>query len=241
MTIRCTLLCLFICILFCTGCVIEDKSSPDDYVSFKADLTTGALRMYWKNEAGQPFKSLDNLKQWIAGNGLKLVFAMNGGMYQKDNRPLGLYIENGKLIVPLDTSSGTGNFYLKPNGVFYLTSNNTAGVCSAQAFPYKTNIQYATQSGPMLVIDGKIHSSFTKGSKNVFIRNGVGILPDGMVLFAMSKKEVNLYDFARFFLLAGCQNALYLDGFVSRTYLPAKQWVQLDGDFGVIIGMTEQP
>jgi uncharacterized protein YigE (DUF2233 family) len=55
----------------------------------------------------------------------------------------------------------------------------------------------------------------------------------------MSKKEVNLYEFAKYFKDAGCKNALYLDGFVSRTYLPEKDWIQIDGNFGVIIGVTE--
>jgi uncharacterized protein YigE (DUF2233 family) len=86
------------------------------------------------------------------------------------------------------------------------------------------------------VIDGKIHPKFTQGSKNVHIRNGVGILPNGNVLFAMSKNTINLYDFATYFKERGCSYALYLDGFVSRTYLPSAEWEQLDGNFGVIIG-----
>ncbi len=91
----------------------------------------------------------------------------------------------------------------------------------------------------MLVIDGQIHQAFKKGSINLNIRNGVGILPDNRVIFAMSKQEVNFYDFAEFFMSMGCKNALYLDGFVSRTYLPEENWQQLDGNFGVIIGVTK--
>jgi uncharacterized protein YigE (DUF2233 family) len=87
----------------------------------------------------------------------------------------------------------------------------------------------------MLVIDGKIHPEFKRGSSNVNIRNGVGVLANGQVIFVMSKKPINLYDFASFFLKAGCINALYLDGFVSRTYLPTQKWEQTEGDFGVII------
>jgi uncharacterized protein YigE (DUF2233 family) len=101
------------------------------------------------------------------------------------------------------------------------------------------NIKFATQSGPMLVVNGEIHTAFKKGSSNLNIRNGVGILPNNHILFAMSKKEINFYDFAQFFKNAGCKNALYLDGFVSRTYLPEKNWVQTDGQFGVMIGVTE--
>ncbi|MBL4624331.1 MAG: phosphodiester glycosidase family protein [Flavobacteriales bacterium] len=78
------------------------------------------------------------------------------------------------------------------------------------------------------------------GSKNQHIRNGVGILPDGKLLFAISKETINFYDFATFFKQKGCKSALYLDGFVSRCYLPSKNWKQLDGNFGVIIAVTER-
>ena len=90
----------------------------------------------------------------------------------------------------------------------------------------------------MLVIDGAIPAIFKQGSANLNIRNGVGILPDGRVILAMSKSAINFYDFANYFRSIGCKNALYLDGFISRTYLPEKNWVQTDGDFGVIIGVT---
>ena len=100
-------------------------------------------------------------------------------------------------------------------------------------------VAYATQSGTMLVIDGTLHPAFTKGSANVHIRNGVGVLPDGRLLFAMSKQKINFYDFASFFKNKGCQQALYLDGFVSRTYLPEQNWVQIDGHFGVLIAEIE--
>jgi len=88
----------------------------------------------------------------------------------------------------------------------------------------------------MLLIDGIYHQKLIKGSTNLHIRNGVGILPNGAVMFAMSKEKVNFYDLATLFKQNGCRNALYLDGFVSQTYLPSSDWVQLQGRFGVIIG-----
>ena len=88
----------------------------------------------------------------------------------------------------------------------------------------------------MLLINGAYHNKFIKGSSNLHIRNGVGVLPNGNILFAMSKEKVNFYDLATLFKQKGCKNALYLDGYVSRTYLPSANWQQLDGNFGVIIG-----
>jgi uncharacterized protein YigE (DUF2233 family) len=217
------------------------KNATNDslFVSYTVNPREQHVQLYWKDAQQNIFGSINNLKIWLAKNKAQLIFAMNAGMYKPDHSPQGLYIENQQTITPLDTANGSGNFYLQPNGVFYITKEQIGGICKTNAFTNDSNILYATQSGPMLVIDGQIHSAFQVGSVNVNIRNGVGILPDGKIVFAMSKKEINFYDFANYFKSLGCKNALYLDGLVSRTYLPAENWLQMDGDFGVMIGVTK--
>jgi len=198
------------------------------------------IKFFWKDANNNRYASLQYLKTNIEENNQQLIFAVNGGMYDKNHNPKGLYIENGAILSPIDkVKEGYGNFYLTPNGVFYLKYNGKAFIQTTQNLYLDRNIKYATQSGPMLVIDGDIHPKFTKGSKHKNIRNGVGILPNGNVLFAMSKKEMSLYEFASFFKDKGCKNALYLDGFISKTYLPSKDWEQMGGDFGVIIGVVK--
>jgi len=218
--------------LFCQG---QCPTSSDSLLIYCVNLKKQNVKFYWKDDANQPFRNFENLKNWLGKKGQKLVFAMNGGMYKTDNSPLGLYIDSGKTIASLNKASASGNFYLKPNGVFYITKENIAVVTTTRKYKPSPGIKYATQSGPMLVIDGKIHPEFKQGSSNVNIRNGVGVLPNGQVIFVMSKQPINLFDFANFFLKSGCKNALYLDGFVSRTYLPSQNWVQTSGNFGVII------
>jgi acetyl esterase/lipase len=100
-------------------------------------------------------------------------------------------------------------------------------------------IEFATQSGPMLVVDGSINAQFKPDSNNINIRNGVCVTENGAIFFSISRREVNFYNFAEHFRQAGCRDALYLDGFVSRMYLPEKGVEQIDGDFGVIIGVVE--
>jgi uncharacterized protein YigE (DUF2233 family) len=212
----------------------------DQILAFTVDTKIQDLQLYWKNDNGETLKSIQNLKNYVESKNLTLTFAMNGGMFNKDFSPQGLFIQNKKTFAVLDTADGSGNFYLKPNGVFYITTDNTPIVCKTTDFKDNGKIKYATQSGPMLVVDGQIHSAFKDGSTNLNIRNGVGILPDNKIIFAMSKTEINFYDFAKYFQSLGCKNALYLDGFVSRTYLPEKKWTQTDGNFGVIIGVTEK-
>jgi uncharacterized protein YigE (DUF2233 family) len=215
------------------------KKDDDRFVSFIVNPKKQNLALYYQNEKQENYKSILNLKLELEQKQKKLLFATNGGMYKKDHSPQGLFIQNYKTITPIDTNSGGGNFYLQPNGVFYITNKNTAHICKTEDFKISKKIKYATQSGPMLVIHGAIHPAFIAGSINLNIRNGVGVLPNNELIFAMSKKEINFYDFAQYFKDLGCKNALYLDGFVSRTYLPKENWKQEDGDFGVIIGVVK--
>jgi uncharacterized protein YigE (DUF2233 family) len=209
-------------------------------MSYEADTSKHDVMMFWENDKGARYGSLGKLATHIESSGIKLKFATNGGMYKKDHSPQGLYIEAGKMLSFMDTDEGNGNFYLKPNGIFYIDGKEQGFVCKTEDYKPSENINYATQSGPMLVIDGKIHPAFKRESTNLNIRSGVGILPNGHVFFAISKKEINFYDFAQYFVSAGCKNALYLDGFVSRVYCPERKWEQSDGDFGVIIAVTEK-
>lgn len=226
-------------LVFAASLIAAKSYYESPFLTYTADLKKQDLRLVWKDENGKRFGSIENLKLWCEKRNLQLKFAMNAGMYKVDNTPQGLYIEKQKTLSPLDTAKAAGNFYLKPNGVFYITTSNSAKICTTAMFQFNNKIKYATQSGPMLVIDGKIHPEFKAGSSNLNIRNGVGILPDGKVVFVLSKKEINFYDFASYFKSLGCKNALYLDGFVSRAYIPSQNWIQTDGDFGALFAITK--
>lgn len=216
----------------------EDKKINPDFVIYPVNTKKGNIEFFWKNYQNQPFRSIQNLKKYIHTKDQNLKFAMNGGMFIENNIPKGLYIENFKTLIPMDTLSGEGNFYLQPNGIFYITKSNESTVIATENFRKDSDIRFATQSGPMLIINGKINPVFQKSSHNLNIRNGVGILKNGDPVFVMSKKKVSFYHFASLFKSLGCTNALYLDGFVSRAYFPEENWIQEDGDFGVIIGVT---
>lgn len=217
----------------------EKIQDENNFVIYQVNPQKQQVKLYWKNSQNEILKSISNLKNDAESRREKLIFAMNGGMFGPDHAPKGLYIENFKTLKPIDTLQGSGNFYLQPNGIFYITQKHQPKIIETKKYRQSTDIQYATQSGPMLLIDGKINPIFQKDSKNLNIRNGVGTLENGDIIFAMSKKEVNFYSLAQLFQEMGCKNALYLDGYVSRAYLPEKDWIQTDGDFGVIIGITE--
>lgn len=218
----------------------KEEPLNNDFVIYSTNTKKENIEFFWKDDQNQPLKSIQNLKKYLNTKNKDLKFAMNGGMFIQNNIPKGLYIENFKILNPIDTLSGEGNFYLKPNGVFYITKSNESAIVSTEHFKQNSNIKFATQSGPLLIINENINPVFQKKSNNLNIRNGVGILRNGDLIFAMSKKKINFYNFALLFKNLGCKNALYLDGFVSRTYFPEENWIQEDGNFGVIIGITKE-
>ena len=143
--------------------------------------------------------------------------AMNAGIFEPGLEPTGLLVVDGKALFPLNTKRGEGNFYMEPNGVFVVTRDGRAAVMSTEDFAAKKpDALHATQSGPMLVHGGRINAKFKKGSKNVNVRNGVGVKGD-RVFLVLSAEEVTFHAMASLFHDAlGCDEALYLDGFISE-------------------------
>lgn len=207
------------------------------FLSKVIDLEKDALALFHLNESkNRPLGSFKTLMDQLNKEDKTLTFAMNAGMFHPNRAPVGLYIENGKEHTPLNTEKGKGNFYMQPNGVFYWTKDQEAKIVTTPNFKADPNILYATQSGPMLLINGALNTKFGEKSTSKHIRNGVGVLPNGHVLFVISTQKVNLYDFANYFKQQGCKNALYLDGFVSKIYAPDLDENRLGGNFGVMIG-----
>jgi len=235
-------------ILFSCGFANENWTKSDhkiksdiDYLVYHYKPTDGELKMYLKDENGKNFRKFSNLKSSLNQKGVELIFAMNGGMFTPEYTPAGLFIENGEQLNKINrVKDAPGNFHLTPNGVFGIHSNGRFDISATEKFMNSGNLSFATQSGPMLMINGEYHPAFNKGSKNLNIRNGVGVLPNGEALFVMSKKRVNFYDFASFFKSHGCENALYLDGAISQTYILNEAEESLNrGNFGVIIGVEK--
>ncbi|MEQ1939894.1 phosphodiester glycosidase family protein [Mesorhizobium sp. CN5-321] len=166
---------------------------------------------------GKPYGSLQAFDTVVTAKGAPVLLAMNAGMYHKGLGPVGLFVEDGRQETPLNTAEGEGNFFLKPNGVFFVRPDGSAGVLETGAYAAAhPDVAYATQSGPMLVIDGAIHPRFEENGSSRYIRNGVGVRADGTVVLAISRSPVSLGSFARLFRdRLSCPNALFLDGAIS--------------------------
>ncbi|HMV43143.1 MAG TPA: phosphodiester glycosidase family protein [Leptospiraceae bacterium] len=236
MRIKTKLIIIFIFLLVSGTYYLHEFNYPE-IVYTEIDPNLVDIKFFSKDENGNHFRNIGSLKNHLNNT---LIFAMNGGIFKEDLNPLGLYIESGKMETAINLKSGYGNFYMNPNGVFYLTKNKKANIVPSSTFTYDETIEYATQSGPMLIINKKIHKGFHQDSKNYHIRNGVCILDSGKLIFAISKNKINLYQFAKFFEDRECLNALYLDGFVSKAFIPEKNLEELEGDFSIIIAAIKE-
>jgi uncharacterized protein YigE (DUF2233 family) len=205
-----------------------------------------ALRFFWKRDDGTAYGSIHKLREALEAEGKELIFAVNGGIYSKDFTPLGLYIESGKRYYRLTRGEGGGNFFLLPNGVFYVTAQG-ARVVETGDFKPQGRVINAVQSGPILVTKGSIHPRFIPGYHSKHIRNGVGVDREGRVVFAISNEPVNFHDFGTLFKDAlDCPNALYLDGSISEMYAPELYrfggwpWRQFTTMIGVVARSSRQ-
>lgn len=212
------------------------------YTVCRVDARTADLRLFLNDpETGKPLGSFGNIEAGLVSSGESLAFGMNAGMYHQDRSPVGHYVENGKQIAPVVASDGPGNFGLLPNGVFCIEKGR-ARVIETKAFQQEQPAcHHATQSGPMLVIDGRLHPRFLERSDSLYIRNGVGTSSDGhTVWFAISETPVNFHAFGRLFRdVLSVPQALYFDGNISRLYVPSLG--RHDGGFpmGPMVGVVE--
>jgi uncharacterized protein YigE (DUF2233 family) len=210
------------------------------YTVCRFDPAKTDLRLFWRAPNKTPLGNFDALAAMLWPDE-KLVFAMNAGIYDEKQAPLGLYIEKGVELKRVNLRGGGGNFHLKPNGVFYF-GDGKAGVMETSEFlKLRPRAEYATQSGPMLVLNGQIHPRINAGGVSEKIRNGVGIDGAGQVVFAISNGAVTFYRFASLFRdTLGCNNALFLDGSISALYAPNLGRDDFIKPLGPMIGAVEK-
>lgn len=179
------------------------------------------LRILWRDAAG-PVGGFARLEQGLGAAAPGLSFAMNGGMYDPAQAPVGLLVQEGRIVHPADVRTGVGNFYLRPNGVFWTDAAGEAHVAETGRFLAEGAAPaWATQSGPLLLEDGRLHPAIAENGASLAIRNAVGACGRGAAEFVISTDPVSFGRLARLFRdRLGCRDALYLDGAVSSLWAP---------------------
>ncbi len=183
------------------------------------------IALHWKDSQGNAYRSFGALKSDLQKRGKTVIALMNAGIYTDTDKPAGLHIENGQQVKPLNTQKGKGNFHLRPNGVFFITDKGRAKILLTTHYKKRygkknTGVRLATQSGPMLLVSGRINHRFIKNIKSPYSRNAVCTTKKGQVWFLITDSftRTNFYTFAKAAKQLGCHQALYLDGSISKLY-----------------------
>ena len=198
------------------------NDGPNKYTVCEVDLRRYRLQFFWKGPNGEPYGDLGTLARALEASGRPPVFVTNGGMYKTDLSPVGLYVQDGHELVRANVLNGPGNFHLKPNGVFYVHGERAGVMETGRYVKERPRTDFATQSGPMLVLMGRLHPKISEHGVSRKIRNGVGVRDPHTVVFAISDGPVTFGEFAHLFRdRLGCMNALYLDGSISGLHAPS--------------------
>ena len=210
-------------------------------------VNANELTFLWKDNENNKFLSFEKVNQYVKNQGKELIFATNAGIFTHEYIPEGLFVENGTEEVSINLKSRNGNFYMnfgnedRSNGVFIIDKSGNARIIKAKDYnKYKQSTKSATQSGPLLLYNGKINPNFNKDSSNLKIRSGVGLISSTEAVFIISNNPVNFHDFAAIFRdKYNCTHALYLDGVISKMYLPEINRMDNGGNFSGIIGVIK--
>lgn len=208
-----------------------------DFDAHKSDI-----RVFLRDGKGEILGAFSRLASELAKSGETLVFAMNAGMYAESRAPVGLYVENGRTAKGANTRPGPGNFHMKPNGVFWVDGSRAGVTETARFLKSRQRAQFATQSGPMLVIGGRIHPRIHEDGTSQKFRNGVCVQDGHVARFAISNQPVTFYEFALLFRdRLHCLDALFLDGgAASALYAPSlSRHDRFMPAMGPIVGVVE--
>ena len=222
--------------LDCRDIVYDDNR----YTICEVNAATEQLRLFLNDSSGAIYGQFPAINAALKAEDLQLVFAMNAGMYHNDRSPVGHYVENQTELKHVIPNAGPGNFGLLPNGVFCIRPGRADVIETLDYIDRAPGCTFATQSGPMLVIDGALHPRFLPDSTSRYVRNGVGTSGDGTrAVFAISRNAVTFHDFGSLFRDAlNLPNALYFDGNISRLYAPSIGRSDAGFSMGPIVGVV---
>lgn len=222
---------LLACLVACAGVAVADEPacSPRRFegTAFTVCAFTSsaaAFSLVRTDAGGAPLRQFSTLARAMGTRARSVRFAMNAGMFDIDGAPIGLYVEDGVVRHGLNRRTGKGNFYLMPNGVFLIDAAGMPAVETSEVYAERKVVpRWATQSGPMLVINGAFNAQISPDGASKYIRNAVGVRKDHVAVFVISDEVVSFGRLARFLRDdLDCDNALYLDGAVSSLWVPSQ-------------------
>jgi hypothetical protein len=146
-----------------------------------------------------------DLRTSLTESGARIV--VNGGFWDRDNEPEGLAISGGRELTPFDLELGGGVLVVR---------NRRAELLDAEEFTLPSDVDFAVQCKPRLVVGGANNLRRDDGRRAQ--RTALCIRDEGRVVdLILAVSEVreagpSLYELALALVEHGCEQALNLDG-----------------------------
>jgi uncharacterized protein YigE (DUF2233 family) len=180
---------------------IESSNSLGKLHAFRFDLQDYQLQLTLAQDIDRKAASIHQLAR-----SQNALLAINGGFFTPDRQLLGLRIQDSVEVSPLKKTSWWGVFYIK---------NNKPHIVAQRQYRSSQHIELAVQSGPRLVINGRIPSL----KPGLAERSVICIDPQQRVILAATQHApISTTDLAEILHKSaqrdglGCENALNLDG-----------------------------
>ena len=203
-----------------------------------ADPKQHRIRTALADNEDKLYRSMPDFAARRSADAAPVAFAFNAGMFGEDGQPIGYYVEDRDRKQELNRKDGPGNFHMKPNGVFYIPKRGEWRIKTSDDF-YSNVLDrpvYGTQSGPMLVVNGKLHPEISEDGESKKVRNAVGIGKDGKAHFVISEAPISFGKLARYYRdELAVPNALFLDGTVSSLWDPANNRMDAVATLGPLL------
>lgn len=164
---------------------------------FRVDLRNYQLGLVMANRLSHQHASVDELTLYS-----NALLGINGGFFDRSYHPLGLRVSDQQQYNALKQISWWGVFYIK---------NKKAYLTNPRQYNQRRPVDFAIQSGPRLLINGRIPS--LKGGNAE--RSALGITPDGRVIILVTDHApMNTTALAEIFKAEplNCKQAINLDG-----------------------------
>lgn len=165
--------------------------------AFRINLKENRLSLVTAADLSREHASVDEYAQHT-----NALLAINGGFFDNNYKPLGLRIYNKRQKTPLKRISWWGVFYIR---------NQKPYIASVNQFHHSSQIDFAIQSGPRLLVNSRI-PPLKPGRAE---RSAIGITHDGRVIILVTDNlPLSTTELAQLMKAPplNCQNALNLDG-----------------------------
>ncbi len=172
--------------------------SPWSHIhAFRIDLKTNKLDLVMAKALSQGRASADEFAQYS-----KALITLNGGFFDHNYHALGLRIGNQQQYSPLKRISWWSIFYIK---------DQTPAISSVRTYNPNQPVEFAVQSGPRLLIKGRIPSLKIGRAE----RSALGITHQGQVIIVVTENTpITTTELAHLMQSSPlhCKSALNLDG-----------------------------